>query len=62
MGLLELEEATSTEEACVNCKFYLGPIIGICGCPSSEFSKGLVHPEGWCPEFKSNHQQGGETK
>lgn len=44
--------ADTDEEVCLACKYYLGPIIGICGCPDSEFAKSMVHPAGYCNEFK----------
>jgi len=53
MGMLDVDEVIpEVDEVCAACKFYLGPIIGICGCSTSEFAKSLVHPEGFCDQFQ----------
>lgn len=41
-------------EACVNCKHVAGVVLHWCACPQSEFYRGAVFWEGWCPNFKSS--------
>ncbi len=40
-------------EACVGCEHVRGIILHHCGNPESEFYRGFVHWEGWCPHFEA---------
>lgn len=40
-------------EHCADCKFSAGPIILTCTNRNSEFFKGPVCLDGWCPEFEA---------
>jgi hypothetical protein len=49
-------------ESCVGCEYAGGIVLHYCTHPQSEFFRGLVAWDGWCPQFVPRKETEAETQ